>query len=57
MSLHLSSDFVHSPPSSCANCDVEEDLHVTLGHLGESENISPILVSVLEQQRLQGRAV
>ena len=52
MSLHLSNDFiVHSIPLLArANCDVEEDPHVTLGHLGGSEKIEPILVSVLEQQ-------
>ena len=52
MSLHLSSDFiVHSLPLRAhANCGVEEDPHVTLDHLGGSEKIEPILVSVLEQQ-------
>ena len=59
MSLHLSNDFiVHSIPLLArANCDVEEDPHVTLGHLGGSEKIEPILVSVLEQQGLRGRVV
>ena len=49
MSLHLSSYFVYSPPSSRVNCDVEEDHHVTLGHLGGSERTYPVLVNVLEQ--------
>ena len=46
MSLHLSNDFiVHSIPLLArANCDVEEDPHVTLGQLGGSEKIEPILV-------------
>ena len=59
MSLHLSNDFiVHSIPLLArANCDVEEDPHVTLGHLGGSEKIELILVSVLEQQGLRGRVV
>ena len=49
---------VHSIPLLArANCDVEEDPHVTLGHLSGSEKIEPILVSVLEQQGLRGRVV
>ena len=57
MPFSLSNDFiVHSIPLLAhANCDVEEDPHVTLGHLGGSEKIEPILVSVLEQQGLRGR--
>ena len=59
MSLDLSSDFiVHSLPLLAhANCDVEEDPHITPGHLGVGEKMEPILVSVLEPQGLRGRVV
>ena len=59
MSLHLSNDFIVQsiPLLAPAKCDVEEDPHVTLGHLGGSEKIEPILVSVLKQQGLRDRVV